>query len=103
MCHCHDFDPIRRDAIDNYERVAFHQVTTRPEHVVCPTLWSILDSTSSVLEFFLKRIRGLLAPLGVPIVRIERVDASIRMEFKWQSSHAYGHAFRASRRPTGRV
>jgi len=101
MCYCHDFDSIHRDAINNYKRETFHQVATRPEQIVCPTLGRMLNSTSSILEFFLKRVCSLLAALGVPIVCLERINASIRMEFEWPSSHAGGHAFRTSRRPTG--
>ncbi len=85
MCHCHDFDPIRREAIDNDKRVTFHQVAARPEQVVCPTLRRLLNSTSSNLKFFVKRICGLLAPLGVPIVCLKRVNASVWMEFEGQS------------------
>jgi hypothetical protein len=68
MCNCQDFNPIRRDSIDNYVWETLHQTATCPEQVGCPAFRRTLDCTSSDLEFFLKRLGGILASLGIPIV-----------------------------------
>ena len=78
MCYCHDLDPFHRETIDDHERITLHQVATRPEQVICPTLGRLLNSMPCILEFFLKRICCLLAAYSVPFVRLKCINASIR-------------------------
>ena len=97
---CDDFDPIRRHTIDNDERETLHQVAPCSHREVCPALWRLPNGATSILEFYLERVRGLLAALGISIVRLERINTSIRVESQRQTSHARAQSFPASRRPT---
>lgn len=90
-----DFDAIRRYAIDEHEWETLQHILARPQHVGRPTLRKLPNGATCVLDFFLKRIRGFLAALSIPIVCLKRIDASIGVELEWRTSHSHVQPFRA--------
>ncbi len=94
-----DFDPVFCESINDNVRKSLHQISARAEQVVVPQQWVPLNRNSSALKLFLKRIGRSLAAIGIPVVCLQYVNTSIRMEFEQRPTHACGDAVLASRHP----
>ncbi len=77
MCYCHNLNPLLGHTVDDDEGKTLHEVTTRAKQVACPQFWRMLDSTCSILQLFLKCVGGLLAALGVPNIRFDRIHGGL--------------------------